>query len=200
MTRGTIARNVARGAFWISVEKVVSIASTILYTALIARWLGPTKYGLFKTAFAIIGVATVLTGNFETFLERYAAEYQVQGRFTRLARAHRIALAFKLVLGALTSAIVLLVTPTLARHYEMPSLLVLLPALSLFIATDGLATTGRAMLFGLQRFKWVSGVSLIFNLGRTLLVGALWHLRQGLPELAVGLAAINTVLSHPIFE
>jgi PST family polysaccharide transporter/lipopolysaccharide exporter len=193
MTRGEVAKNISRGAFFLGLEKVIANGSTILYSALIARWLGPTKYGMFSLAFAIVGLATVLTGNFETFLERYAAEYQVQGRFQRLAAAHRIALAFKLGFGLLASAALIAASGGFAAHFAMPELNMLLPLLVIFIATDGLATTGRAMLFGLQRYEWVSGFSLVFNVGKTILVGALWYMRQGLVSLALGLSILTAL-------
>ena len=44
----------------------------------------------------------------------------------------------------------------------------------------------RAVLFSLQRFEWVSGLSLIFNLGKTLLVAWLWWSHEGLAALALG--------------
>lgn len=193
MKRGEIAHSVTRGTFFLALEKVVGLFSTLVYIALLSRWLGPTKYGVFSAAFAVVGLATVLTGNFESFLERFAAEYQAQGRLALLARAQRLALALKLGLGLFASAVLWAVTPQVVDHFRMPELAVLLPLLSLFVATDGLATTGRAVLYGLQRFEWVSALSLVFNVGKTLLVGSLWYLRYGLKELAVGLSILTAI-------
>ena len=79
----------------------------------------------------------------------------------------------------IATAVLLVITPRLAVFYKIPELDVLLPLLAVFVATDGLATTGRAVLFSLQRFEWVSGLSLIFNLGKTLLVAWLWWSHEG---------------------
>ena len=76
MKRGEIARHVTRGAFFLAIEKVAALVSGMLYFALILRWLGPTNYGILTLALAITGFASVATGNFEVFLERYAAEYE----------------------------------------------------------------------------------------------------------------------------
>lgn len=193
MKPGEIAHSVTRGSFYLAIEKVVALVSTLVYIALLSRWLGPTKYGVFSAAFAVVGLATVLTGNFEAFLERYAAEYQAQGRLALLARAQRAALALKLGLGLVASAALIAVIPVAVNHFRMPELAYLLPLLTLFVATDGLATTGRAVLYGLQRFEWLSGLSLVFNVGKTLLVGTLWGLRYGLKELALGLSVLTAV-------
>ncbi len=193
MKRGEIARNVSRGALYLAIEKFAALISTMVYIALLARWLGPTKYGVFSLAFAIVGLATALGGNAEVFLERYTAEYQAHGRLRLLARAFRLALGRKTLLGVLVALLVAAVAPALAEHYRMPELTVLLPVLTLFIASDGLATTGRAVLYGLQRFEWMSAISLVFNLGKTVLVAGLWYFQKGLVELAVGLTALTVL-------
>lgn len=193
MKPGEIAQNVSRGALFLTIEKGAAVLSTIVYIALLARWLGPTKYGVFSLAFAIIGLSTALSGNAEVFLERFTAEYQAHGRMRTLARAHWLALGLKSSLGLLVTVLLLSFTPQIADHYRMPELRVLLPVLASFVATEGLATTGRAVLYGLQRFEWMSGVSLIFNVGKTVLVAALWASRAGLFELAVGLAVLNVL-------
>src|SRR5262249_1659235 len=58
-------------------------------------------------------------------------------------------------------------------------------------AFDGFSTTGRATLYGLQRFRWVSAISVLFHIAKTVMVGLLWFERQGLPQLAVGLTALT---------
>jgi PST family polysaccharide transporter len=191
VNRGEVARNLSRGAFFLGLEKGVAIASTLLYSALMARWLGPTKYGILTVAFSIVSLATAFTGNFEMYLERFAAEYQVHDRPRTLWRAYRLALTLKLALGLVASAGLIAATAWLSQFYAMPELKILLPLLVVFVATDGLATTGRSLLFGLQRFAWVSGLSLIFNVGKTLLVAMLWWERQGLRSLAIGFSALT---------
>ncbi|MCC6650465.1 MAG: oligosaccharide flippase family protein [Candidatus Eisenbacteria bacterium] len=193
MKRGEVAKNITRGAFFLGTEKGIAILSTLAYTALVARWLGPTKYGMFTLAFSVVSLATAFTGNFEMFLERYGAEYQVHGRLRTLTRAYQLALGFKLAFGLIATAVLLAVAPSLAAFYQMPELEVLLPLLAVFVATDGLATTGRAILFSLQRFEWVSGLSLIFNVGKTILVATLWWMHQGLASLALGFSILTAV-------
>lgn len=193
MRRGEIAHNVSRGAFFLALEKAAALFSGIAYFALMLRWLGPTKYGMLTLALAIIGLATMVTGNFEVFLERFAAEYEARRRLDVLERAHRFALGLKFALGLLASILLVALAPHLGVQFRTPELATLLPLLTLIVATDGLATTGRAMLYGLQKFEWVSGLSLIFHIGKTLLVGALWWMREGLHALAIGLSLLTAL-------
>jgi O-antigen/teichoic acid export membrane protein len=203
MKRGEFASNFTRGAFYLGFEKGVAMVSTILYTALMARWLGPHNYGMLTVAFSVVTLATAFTGNFEMYLERYAAEHQVRGRLGTLRRAFHVALGLKLALGLVVCAGLLALTPWLAGFYRIEELAVLVPLLTVFVATDGLSTTGRAVLFGLQRFEWVSGLSLIFNVGKTVLVGFLWFSGQGLVSLAVGfsvLATLQAIVTYLVTE
>ncbi len=190
MKRGEIAGNFARGSFFLGIEKAVAMVSTLLYTALMARWLGPHNYGVLTVAFSVVTLATAFTGNFEMYLERYAAEYQVRGQLRTLRGAFMTALLLKLALGLVVCAGLIAVSGWLADFYAIEELTVLVPLLTVFAATDGLATTGRAVLYGLQKFEWLSGLSLIFNVGKTLLVGMLWLAGQHLVALAVGFSAL----------
>jgi O-antigen/teichoic acid export membrane protein len=191
MKRGEIAANVSRGAFYLVLEKAAALVSGVAYFALLLRWLGPTKYGIMTLALSFAGLATVATGNFEEFLERFAAEYQAQGRFDTLRRAHHLALLLKLGLGAVAAVLLAALAPWLAHHFQMPELGALLPVLTLIVITDGLATTGRATLYGLQRFRWLCFLSVTFHLVKTVMVGALWGFKQGLIALAFGLSGLT---------
>jgi O-antigen/teichoic acid export membrane protein len=190
---GEVARNVTRGAFFLGLERGLASLSTILYSALIARWLGPGQYGVFTLAFSVVTLATGLAGNADVYLERFAAEHQVRDRLKTLRKAFRIALAFKLSLGLLASAVVVLLAPRLAGWYRLPALAEVLPLLAAFIVSEGMSSTGRALLFGLQRYEWVSGLSLIFNLGRSALAAVLWNTHHGLRALAIGLTVLGLI-------
>lgn len=193
MKRGEIAHSVSRGAFYLAVEKVVALVSGILYFALLLRWLGPTKYGIMTLALSFAGLATMANGNAEVFLERYAAEYQAQGRLATLRRAHLLALALKTLLGAVATLLLVALAPSIAAQFDMPELAALLPWLGALVLTDGFATTARATLYGLQSFRWVSGLAIVFHIAKTAMVGALWAAHQGLPQLAIGLGALSLV-------
>ncbi len=68
MKRGEIAQHVTRGAFFLAVEKAAALVSGMVYFALMLRWLGPTNYGMLTLALAIVGLASISTGNLEAFL------------------------------------------------------------------------------------------------------------------------------------
>ncbi len=190
MKPGEIAKNVTRGAFFLGAERAIASLSTLVYSALIARWLGPGQYGVFTLAFSMVTLATGLAGNADVYLERYAAEYQVRDRLRTLGRAYGYALSVKFALGVVASLVLVLMTPQLTKWYEIPELAILLPLLTAFVLSDAFSSTARAVLFGLQRYEWVSGLSLIFNVGRSILALLLWGTHHGIRALAVGLSVL----------
>jgi O-antigen/teichoic acid export membrane protein len=189
--RGEIAESVSRGAFYLSLERIAGLISGLVYFALLLRWLGPTKYGVMSIALSFTGIATMATGNFEVFLERYAAEYHARGWMGTLRRALRLSLALKLGLGLLAAIVLAAIAGPLGTQFNAPELDILLPWFGLLVAFDGLSTTGRATLFGLQRYKSLFAVAVTFHVAKVLLVAVLWWTRQGLLAFAIGLVAFS---------
>ena len=190
MKRGEVAHHVTRGAFYLSIEKLAALVSGTLYFALLLRWLGPTKYGIMTLALSFVGLAVTATGNLEMFLERYVAEYAARGDVRTLRRAHALALGIKLGVGLLAGGLLLLLAPWLAGNFDAPLLTILLPMLVAFVVFDGLSTTGRATLYGLQRFRAISAIGILFHIAKTAMVGILWSMGEGLLALAAGLGAL----------
>jgi O-antigen/teichoic acid export membrane protein len=194
VSRPDVAHSVTRGAFYLAIEKVAALISGTLFFVVMLRLLGPTKYGIMTLALSIVALATMATGNFEMFLERYAAEYHAQGRLLTLRRAQRLSLMLKLGMGLVAGLGLIALSPLLARQFGAPDLARLLPLLAVTVAGDGFATTGRAVLYGLQRFRELTLLSVLFHVAKIALVCSLWFMRQGLVALAVGLAAITVAL------
>lgn len=195
MKRGEIVHSVSRGSFWLAMEKIAALVSGMAYVALLMRWLGPTKYGIITLALVCTGFATTATGNFEMFLERYAAEYEARRLILTLRRAHLLALGIKLGLGLVASVALLLAAPLLARFFDTPELTVLVPLLTLTVVFDSFSSTGRATLYGIQQFRWVSTLAILFHVAKTIMVGLLWWSRQGLVALAIGFTALTVLLA-----
>ncbi len=190
MRRGEIAHTLSRGGFYITVEQLAALLSGIIYTVVVLRWLGPYAYGVLALALALAGLATIGAGNFEMFLERYAAEYRARGEHATLARAHRLALGLKLALGLLSGLALWAASGWLARRFGLHDLERLLPALLPLVLSDAFNTTSRATLFGMQQFGWLAGVALAFHAAKIAMVLVLWSLGRGVLALALGLGLL----------
>ena len=191
MKSGEVAHRVSHGAFYLAIEKLAALFSGIAYFAILLHWLGPTYYGIMTLALSFTGLAITATGNFEVYLERYAAEFQAREALATLRRAFGLVISLKLALGVLASVLIAVLAPTIARVFGNFELSRLLPALSLIVAFDGLSTAGRATLYGLQRFRGLCLVSVLFHAAKTAMVAALWWSHRGVFALAYGLVALT---------
>jgi PST family polysaccharide transporter len=188
-----ILRNVSRGSFYLAAEQATSLASGVVYSFAVLRWLGPGDYGLLSLGLAVIGLVSIGTGNFETYLERYAAEFETRGKGERLFRAWGLALGVKLGLGMLTASLLWAGSVWIASQYGEARLEQLLLFLSGLLVVESFLTTGRAVLFGLQRFGWVAASALIFHATKVVAVLLLWAGEAGVLELALALVAVTAL-------
>jgi len=193
MKPGEVAHSVTRGAFYLAIEKATALLSGVAYFAILLRWMGPTKYGMMALALPFVGLATSATGNLEVFLERYSAEYLARNALHTLRKAHVLALLIKLALGVVAGTVVAWLAPFLARQFHIPELAMLLPILVPIITFDGFSTTGRATLYGLQRFRALSGIAVATHVVKIVMLALLWSARQGIEALAIALAALTVV-------
>jgi PST family polysaccharide transporter len=194
---GSILRNVSRGSFFLATEQLVGLVSGLLYSIIVLRWLGPWTYGMLSLGLAIVGLASVATGNFEVYLERFAAEYEARRQMGRLARAHLLTLALKVGCGLVAGAVLAALAPWLAARYHEPILAEILWVLAGLTVCEAFIATGRAVLFGLQRFGWMAAVALAVQGFKVAAVTLLWVKAQGLIVLAVlllGLAVVQGVI------
>ncbi len=190
MKRGEIAHDVSHGGFFVSIEQLAGVLSGLLYSIVVLRWLGPYAYGVLTLALALAGLATMGAGNFEVFLERYAAEFESHGEYAKLARAHRLAMLIKVALALVAGGVLWALSGWLARRFGLLDLERLLPALMPLVLSDGFNTTGRATLFGMQRFGWLAAIAVVFHLAKVMMVVALWSMGRGVLALAVGLGLL----------
>jgi PST family polysaccharide transporter len=187
---GQILKNVSRGSFYLATEQFSGLLSGVVYSIVVLRWLGPESYGLLSLGLAIVGLAMVATGNFEVFLERYSAEYETRGLLGRLRRAHGLALALKLGLGVITALVLYGLSAWLAQRYHEPRLAQLLGILAGLIIFEGFTVTGRAVLYGLQRFGWVAFAALLIHSLKIVAVTVLWLRGADVYALAVTLIVL----------
>jgi O-antigen/teichoic acid export membrane protein len=184
-------KNVSKGSFFLTVESMSAVVSGLLYSVFSLRWLGPSWFGVLSLALSVVGLASVFTGNFEAYLERYAAEYDARGQHVRLLRVHLWALAVKAVLGMLAAYAVFALLPWIATQYQgFLKLDVLVKVLLAMVVFEGFTTTGRATLYGLQQYSWIAGLALLQHTLKLAFVIYLANSHRGPTALALALAGI----------
>jgi teichuronic acid exporter len=194
-------KNVSKGSFFLTVESLAGVASGLLYSIMVLRWLDPGWFGTLSLALSIVGLASVFTGNFELYLERYAAEFDARNQHERLLRAHLWALALKAVLGLLAGLVVYTLVPWIAAQYNFVKLDLLVKLLIALVVFDGFSSTGRATLYGLQQYSWIAALAILQHSLKLVAVIVLWRTGHGPTALALtlsGLAILNGLLATSV--
>lgn len=192
MNRSAV-REVSRGSFYLGLEQVTMLVGGVLYSIVVLRMLGPATYGVLNLGQAAIGLASVLTTNIETYLERFVGEFDAGGKGHILRPLLRKILAVKGVLAITSGLLVVLLADWIATAYGYRDLRRLLPALAPLIFLEAMTYALRVVLFGLQRFRSIWFVSLGNNLIKLAVVFALWRLQEGVVALVSGIVLVQLV-------
>lgn len=195
---GQILKNVSRGSFYLTAEQLAALVAGVAYSVIVVRWLGPGSYGLLNIGLVIVGLATMGTGNFELYLERFSAEYETRGQMHVLQRAHLLALLMKCVLGIVVGTALIAFAHPIALSYgsvvtQTTLLTQVIQLLGILVFFEGLTVTGRAVLFGLQRFGWIAGISIAQQVLKIAAVVFLWWKGKGLLYLSAMLVAVGAL-------
>ena len=186
-------REVSRGSFYLGLEQLTMIIGGVLYSIIVLRMLGPATYGVLNLGQAAIGIASILTTNIETYLERFTAELAARGKGHVLRRlAGKIGL-IKVSLALVAMVLVIILADLVARAYGYRDLRRLLPVLSPLILLEGAYLVLRVTLFGLQRFRSIWVVAVGNNLLKLAVVFALWRLHEGVVALVAGIVLVQAV-------
>ena len=136
MEQASLRGRTLGGVLWMSLDRVVLFVVAAVTTAVLARLLPPSDFGIVGAALVAVDiVAQVVNAAVTTSLVQRA----------RTTRAH---LATAFWLSALLSAglygTIWLATPAIASFFGMTALLTVLPALALLFVFDGLSAVAKA--------------------------------------------------------
>jgi O-antigen/teichoic acid export membrane protein len=193
---GQILKNVSRGSFYLTTEQLAALVAGVAYNIMVVRWLGPGSYGILTLGLAIVQLLGLGTGNFEQYLERYSAEYEARGTMNVLQRAHLLTLLLKVTLGVLVATGIVAFSGLIAEHYQhtvsqVGLLARVLKLLGLLVLFEGFTVTGRAVLFGLQRYDWLAFISIVSQVLKIAIVAALWWNGKGMLFLSAALVVVG---------
>jgi O-antigen/teichoic acid export membrane protein len=172
-----VGRRIARNTLFSGVGEASNLILFLL-GFLAARWLAPTAFGEYSTAFAFVGLFRLLPD----FGMSYASTLAISRDRSIAERTAANLLGFQAVLSALTLALCLGVGRALYRDVTWIAVLVL----SLDLVLKALKSTLRWLLKGLERFG-VEALSLLAERTAILALGAV--------SLAAGKGVVGFVLA-----
>lgn len=167
-----VARQVARGGAFLGFEQVAYVILGLAFMMLLVRHAGVTGFGVWSIAWAIASVAGIGTTALHLALERFVPEFAISGERRGALRLAGFVIAAKCALAGAIACILWVSAEAIGRLYSEPFLAGLLKLFALWLVADSVASLGRSLLFGLQRFgfrSWMTALQGTMNVAAVLL-------------------------------
>lgn len=184
---GTAVRG-GYNAFWgLSISTIIAAVGVII----LARILTPSDYGLMTIALvAPTLMATFRDWGVNSAMIRYVAQFRAEGRPDRVRSVIISGFIFELVLGALLSGLVFLLSGILARQvFRNPALTPLIVVGSLYVFANAVLTAAQSAFVGYERMELNSLIQIFLSIIKAFLAPFL---------VIVGFGVFGAVLGNAI--
>lgn len=160
------SHGVIRGAFFLIIAQLGFLVSGYVIHIGLGRLLGPESYGLYAI---IISIATVFNLFFTTGIPQAVSKYGAEDH-TRAMGVLRSALIISLLMSAIISVGLILLSPALAALLHDNSLTTYIQVISLMIITYGPFTIIAGYYNGLQDYRTQSLLYTSYNILKPVLI------------------------------
>jgi O-antigen/teichoic acid export membrane protein len=189
---------VARSVAFSVVGFAWPVVLLLLTTPLVLRGLGDAAYGVWALVGNIVGYLAVLN-TMQTAGTKYLAEFVARGDDLKVRRLLGTSLGFNVAVGVLGAvAVFALARPLATRWLEIPVALQPASVAAFRIAALGFLLNalwwwGAAILAGLQRFDWLTGVTIAATTIST--AGTVYAVEAGYGVVGVAVATVCGTLT-----
>ncbi len=158
----SIQKKIAKNATYNFLVKAISLTFAFIASVVVARSLGPEKYGIYSFVIWFLSMVGLLVNlGIPTTITKYVSEYWGRKDFSVISTILSRLLRFELVAGVVVSLLLFLLAPTLARWYNNPDLSLYLKVASLVILPLGLMWLYNGFFCGLQRYDLIAKINLL---------------------------------------
>jgi O-antigen/teichoic acid export membrane protein len=190
----SIQKKIAKNAIYNFLVKAIGLAFAFIASVVVARFLGPDKYGVYSFVIWFLTMVGLLVNlGIPTTITKYVSEYWGRKDFSASSSILSRLLRFELVAGVVVSLLLFFLAPFIAEWYNNPDLSLYLKVASLVILPLGLMWFYNGFFCGLQRFDLIAKVNLVVS-PLTLSVILLVLYLGGKIEWLVGVSAVTNIL------
>ena len=191
----SIQKKIAKNATYNFLVKFIGLAFGFVASIVVARYLGPEKYGIYSFVIWFLGTVGLLVNlGIPTTITKYVSEYLGRDDFPSVSSIFSRLLRFELAAGVVVSAILFLLAPVISGWYNNPDLSLYLRVSALVILPLGLMWLYNGLFCGLQRFDLIALVNLIAAPLTLLIFLAVIYLRGKTEWLVAVSIATNIIL------
>lgn len=190
----SIQKKIAKNAIYNFLVKAISLAFAFVASVVVARFLGPDKYGVYSFVLWFLSMVGLLVNlGIPTTMTKYVSEYLGRKDFSAVGSILSRLLRFELVAGVVVSLALFFLAPFIARWYNNPDLSLYLKIASLVILPLGLMWLYNGFFCGLQRYDLIAKINLVVS-PVTLIIILLVLYFGGKIEWLVGVSAVTNIL------
>jgi O-antigen/teichoic acid export membrane protein len=158
----SIQKKIAKNAVYNFLVKATALAFAFIASIVVARFLGPDKYGVYSLVIWFLNMVGLLVNlGIPTTITKYVSEYWGKKDYSAIGSILGRLLRFEIVAGVVVSAAFFLIAPHIARWYNNPDLALYLRIASLVIVPLGLMFLYNGFFCGLQRFDLIARVNIM---------------------------------------
>jgi O-antigen/teichoic acid export membrane protein len=190
----SIQKKIAKNATYNFLVKFIGLAFGFVASIVVARYLGPEKYGIYSFVIWFLGTVGLLVNlGIPTTITKYVSEYSGREDFPSVSSVFNRLLKFEIAAGVIISALLFFLAPVIAGWYGNPHLSLYLKVSSLVILPLGLMWLYNGLFCGLQRFDLIALVNLIVSPLTLIIILAVLYFK-GKIEWLVAVSAVTNIL------
>ncbi|MCK4404649.1 MAG: flippase [candidate division Zixibacteria bacterium] len=190
----SIQKKIAKNAIYNFLVKAIGLAFAFVASVVVARFLGPDKYGVYSFVIWFLTMVGLLVNlGIPTTITKYVSEYWGRKDFSAISSILSRLLRVELLAGVVVSLALFLMAPLVARWYNNPDLSLYLKVASLVILPLGLMWLYNGFFCGLQRFDLIAKINLVVS-PMTLITILMVLYLGGKIEWLVGVSVVANIL------
>jgi len=190
----SIQKKIAKNAIYNFLVKAIGLAFAFIASVVVARFLGPEKYGVYSFVIWFLSMVGLLVNlGIPTTMTKYVSEYWGRKDFSAIGSILSRLLRFELLAGVVVSLLLFFLAPFIARWYNNPDLSLYLKVASLVILPLGLMWFYNGLFCGLQRYDLIAKINLLVS-PVTLIIILLVLYFGGRIEWLVGVSVVANLL------
>ena len=185
-----VARTSVKGGFYLLIGNVTSLVLMAIASIIIARLLGPEKYGIYSISFIIPSLTLTLTDfGINPAITRYTAKLRSQNKHQQAIKLAKIGLSFKIITSIITMLIIITLADKLTIILNRKGIENYIRIASLLIIGQVIVTITQNIFLGFDKTEYNALTTTIRAITKLILTPTL---------IIIGLDIIGALLGHTL--
>jgi len=160
----SIHKKIAKNAVYNFLIKAITLAFGFIASVVVARFLGPDKYGVYSFVMWLLYVVGLLVNlGINTTVTKYVSEYWGRKDLSTISSIFKKLFRFEILVGAAVSLLLFFFAPIIARWYKNPELSLYLRVAATVLLPLGLMWLYNGLFCGLQRYDLIARINLVVS-------------------------------------